>query len=75
MGSLKKAEEGEGLILRLYEPHGARGEARLEIAGLRRAERVNLLQEEAQPLALTGEGVQLTLRPFEVVTLRLHVAP
>ncbi|MBB5235916.1 glycosyl hydrolase-related protein [Deinococcus budaensis] len=75
LGSLKKAEEGEGLILRLYEPHGARGEARLEIAGLRRAERVNLLQEEAQPLALTGEGVQLTLRPFEVVTLRLHVAP
>ena len=29
LGSLKRAEDGEGLILRLYEPHGNRGRATL----------------------------------------------
>lgn len=69
LGALKKAEEEGALI---YEPHGARGEAQLDIAGLVRAERVNLLEEEAQPLTLVGERLVLGLRPFEVVTLRLH---
>jgi len=72
LGALKKAEDDGALILRLYEPHGARGEAQLDIAGLRRAERVNLLEQEPQPLTLAGEWLVLDLRPFEVVTLRLH---
>lgn len=37
-----------------------------------RAERVNLLEEALQPLAPVGERLVLELRPFEVVTLRLH---
>ena len=32
LGSLKLAEDGEGMILRLYEPHGARGECTLRFA-------------------------------------------
>ena len=32
LGSLKRAEDGRGVILRLYEPHGKRGRATLRFA-------------------------------------------
>jgi len=73
LGSLKMAEEGEGVILRLYEPHGARGESTLRFARpLKRVERVNLLEETEEPLEVHRGAVRLTVRPFEVVALRLE---
>ena len=74
LAALKRAEDGDGLVLRAYEPHGARGAATLEVAGLRRAERVNLLEEDPRPLEVAGGRVTLEVRPFEVVTLRLRFA-
>jgi alpha-mannosidase len=79
LGSLKRPEEGEGLILRLYEPHGARGLATLRFARpIRSAERATLLEEhDPAPLAeatepvISGETLRLSIRPFEVVTLRV----
>ena len=74
-GSLKRAEDGEGLILRLYEPHGNRGRALLRFPmPLQRVERVNLLEEPAESrpvLADDGATVHLDVRPFEVVSLRV----
>ncbi|MGH3148613.1 MAG: alpha-mannosidase, partial [Rubrobacter sp.] len=72
LGSLKVAEDGDAIILRLYEPHGARGECKLRFA--RRAgsvERVNLLEEPEGPAAVHDGAVRLAVRPFEVVTLRV----
>jgi alpha-mannosidase len=76
LGSLKRAEDGEGLILRLHEPHGNRGRGTLRFPiPLRRIDRVNLLEELAEGSApmLVDEGraVHLDVRPFEVVSLRL----
>jgi alpha-mannosidase len=76
LGSLKKAEDGEELILRLYEPHGARGKSVLRFAGeVKRAERVNLLEEGvAGPVLAEGNTLHLEVRrPFEVLTLRLEL--
>jgi alpha-mannosidase len=76
LGSLKRAEDGRGLILRLYEPHGARGKSILRFMGeIKRAERVNLLEEAADETRLTTEGSTLCVevRPFEVLTLRLEL--
>jgi alpha-mannosidase len=76
LGSLKRAEDGRGLILRFYEPHGARGESVLRFMGeIKRAERVNLLEEAAQGPVLTAEGstLRVEVRPFEVLTLRLEL--
>jgi alpha-mannosidase len=76
LGSLKRAEDGDGLILRLDEPHGNRGRATLRFPRpVQRVERVNLLEEPdagATP-ALSDDGltVDLDLRPFEVVSLRI----
>jgi alpha-mannosidase len=72
LGSLKLAEDGRGMILRLYEPHGARGECTLRFARrVERVERVNLLEEPAAPLEVHQDAAHLEVRPFEVVTLRV----
>jgi alpha-mannosidase len=77
LGSLKRAEDGEGLILRLYEPHGARGRSVLSFAReIKRAERVNLLEEidGCGPVpAIEGNTLRVEVRPFEVLTLRLEL--
>src|SRR5829696_1048727 len=76
LGSLKRAEDGRGVILRLYEPHGARGKSILRFMGeIKRAERVNLLEEAADETRLTTEGstLRVEVRPFEVLTLRLEL--
>ncbi|HEX2740004.1 MAG TPA: glycoside hydrolase family 38 C-terminal domain-containing protein, partial [Rubrobacter sp.] len=74
LGSLKMAEEGNGVILRLYEPHGARGECTLRFAhGVESAERVDLLEETESPVEVLEGKVRLDVRPFEVVTLRLEL--
>ncbi len=77
LGCLKRPEVGSGVILRLYEPHGARGTATVRFARpVRQVERVNLLEEPettAPAPELAGETVRLALRPFEVVTLRAEL--
>ena len=78
LGSLKRAEEGDALILRLYEPHGARGTATLrfgrEVAGV---EPVTLLEEpdgDGRALeVIDASTVRLQVRPFEVVSVRLRL--
>ncbi|MDQ3437862.1 MAG: alpha-mannosidase [Actinomycetota bacterium] len=73
LGSLKLAEEGGGAILRLYEPHGARGECTLRFArGVERVERANLLEEAEGPVEVHQGAVRLRVRPFEVVTLNVE---
>ena len=73
LGGLKAAETGEGVILRLYEPHGARGECRLRFpGGLRGAEKTNLLEDPLdEELQVDGDEIRFEVRPFEVSTLRV----
>ena len=75
LGSLKQAEEGGGVILRLYEPHGARGPASLRFAfDVRKVERVNLLEEPDGEIEARDNEFPLDVRPFEVLTLRVEPA-
>ena len=78
LGTLKTALDGDGLILRLYEPNGARGPVTLRfrdpIAGI---ERVNLLEEPADGSPVEHDGrstVRFDIRPFEVATFRIRLA-
>jgi alpha-mannosidase len=69
----KQAEDGSGLIVRLYEAAG--GSTRTEFGcgfELAEAAETNLIEENSTPLELSaGEGLQLDFRPFEIRTLRL----
>jgi alpha-mannosidase len=75
LGTLKRAEDGRGVILRLYEPHGARGKSVLRFGReVKRAEAANLLEESNGPLPVTdGDTLHVEVRPFEVLTLRLEL--
>lgn len=79
LGSLKRPEDGDGLILRFYEPNGARGLATLRFPqAIKSAERVTLLEEhdpsilaEATEPIVSGDTLRLSVRPFEVISLRI----
>lgn len=77
LGSLKPALDGKGMVLRLYEPHGARGTCVLRFRSrIKDAGRVDLLERPSDG-GLQAEGNLLSVRicPFEVVTLRLELEP
>jgi alpha-mannosidase len=74
LGSLKMSEDGRALVLRVYEPRGARGECALRFAHVvERFERVNLLEESEGEVEVRGGVVRLQMRPYEVVTLRVEL--
>jgi alpha-mannosidase len=77
LGTLKVADDGNGLILRVYEPNGARGPVSLRFREpAASVERVNLLEEPAEgaPIELIegGSAARFEVRPFELITLRLR---
>jgi alpha-mannosidase len=70
---LKKSEDSDDLILRLYEPYGNRGQTTLEVAlPLKRAFIVNVLEEPLNELTVVNEQrITICFTPFQVVSLRL----
>jgi alpha-mannosidase len=73
LASLKKAEDSDAIILRLYEAHGARGKTSLETAlPLQKAALVNILEDETQGLPVEdGRRVTFEFKPFQVISLKL----
>ena len=70
--TLKRAEDGNGIIVRLYESQRRRGQVRLKAGfALTAAYRANLLEENQQALEIVDGAIQLNLRPYEIATLRL----
>lgn len=69
---VKKAEDSDALIVRLYEARGTHARGRLTSPlPVRSAALCNLLEEEEVPLAWQDGGTTLDLRPFQIVTLKL----
>jgi alpha-mannosidase len=70
--TVKRAEDSDDLIVRLYEGHGGRGVARLRV-GLPFTEAwfTNLLEDRLSGAEVDGDEVVIPFRPFEIVTLAL----
>jgi alpha-mannosidase len=75
ISSVKHADDGSGdLIVRLYEACGDRATLTVRTSGpIRGAVQCNLLEEPIDGIECSDGIVSLTLRPFELVTLRLLV--
>ena len=72
--AIKRAEDGEAIIVRMYESRGTHVSARLESSlAIVSAALVNLLEDELAALAWQAGGVALDFKPFEIVTLKLSV--
>jgi alpha-mannosidase len=70
--TIKRAEDGYGLIVRFYESQRLRGAATLTVGfDLAQAWRTNLLEENQVELMPEGRNVSLFVKPYEIVTLRL----
>jgi alpha-mannosidase len=66
LGALKPLEDGGGLVLRVYEPQGARGRAELELpSGWTAEAELNLLEDELGP-------PDTSFTPFRVRSWRLN---
>jgi alpha-mannosidase len=66
LSALKPAEDGDGLILRVYEPSGRRGDLKVTVpGGWRLSESLNILEEPMD----RGSGADL--RPFELRSWRV----
>jgi alpha-mannosidase len=72
LSALKKSEDGNQIILRVYEAHGGRGTATLETKfGRSQAVMTNLLEEETETLEISDGTLEIGFTPFEVKTIRL----
>jgi alpha-mannosidase len=70
--TIKGAEDGNGLIMRLYESQRRRSQVQLHLGfKLGSAWRTNLLEENQDALTPDGNTLSLSVRPYEIVTLRL----
>jgi alpha-mannosidase len=70
--TIKQAEDGRGIIVRLYESQRQRGPLALATGfDLAEAWRTNLLEENQTALDSGQRSVDLYVKPYEIVTLRL----
>ena len=70
--TIKQAEDGQGVIVRLYESQRKRGEFTLTTAfPLAEAWRTNLLEENLERLDVNDHELRFFIKPYQIVTLRL----
>lgn len=70
--TVKAADDGRGIIVRGYEALGGRRRVRLTTGmPCSAAVRTDLLERDGEPVEFGEDGIDLTVRAFEIVTLRL----
>ncbi len=70
--TVKQAEDGQGIIVRLYENQRSRGQVNLTCGfPVQHAFITNLLEENEQELPVHENEVRFAIKPFEIITLRL----
>jgi alpha-mannosidase len=71
--AVKKAEDEEAIVVRLYEAYHSRGEVTVTTSlPVREAVLCDLLERDLQPLPLENGSFTIQIQPFEVVTVKLR---
>jgi len=74
--TVKPAEDGGGLIVRLYEAHNQRGRGTLTfVTPILSAQECNLLEEPISDAPYQGNTLAFQVRPFEIKTFRIRLSP
>jgi alpha-mannosidase len=72
LDTVKPAEDGRGIMLRLYESCGSRGPVRVTTPfGIAQIAECNLMEEEEHPASAGERTFDFTIRPFEIRTFRV----
>ena len=70
--TIKKAEDDDGIIVRLYEAHGWRGRNTLRTSlPVARAFETDLMEHVERELTVRNGSVALSFKPFEIRTVKL----
>jgi alpha-mannosidase len=70
--TIKQAEDGNGVIVRLYESQRKRGPVQVRFGhAVDSAWTTNLLEENESSLSVEEDSIQLNLRPYQIETLRV----
>ncbi|QBD80373.1 alpha-mannosidase [Ktedonosporobacter rubrisoli] len=73
--TVKPAEDGDGLIVRLYEAYNQRGQGTITfMAPIASACECNALEEELGEAQVQGDALHFQVRPFEIKTFRVRLA-
>jgi alpha-mannosidase len=77
MTTWKLAEDGNGSIVRLEEIAGQTERISVQASHLQitRAKECNVLEDCSTEIPLSANAIHLTIKPFELLTLRLHTRP
>lgn len=72
--TVKGAEDGSGIIARVYECFNRRGPVELCFDGrIASAAECNLLEEEEQPVSFAGNSVSFSIKPYEIRTFKVYL--
>jgi alpha-mannosidase len=70
--TVKRAEDGDGIIVRLYESQRKRGEVQVKLgSAVDSAWVTNLLEENESALSVENDSILLNLKPYQIMTLRI----
>ena len=71
--TVKEAEDSDAVIVRLYEAYNQRVRTTLTTGfDFKRVTLCDLLENEVEELPTDGRAIALTVRPFEIVTLKIE---
>jgi len=72
MTAFKPSEDGSGIILRFYEASGEETESSIILFKKpARVLKTNLLEEEIEEVQVEDEMINLKVKPFEIITLKI----
>ena len=71
--TLKKAEDSDAIIVRLYEAYGQRGGATMTFGQTpKRVTECNFMEEEDKPVKLKGNSIDFFVTPYEIRTFKVQ---
>ena len=72
LDTVKRAEDSDALVLRLYEAHGARGTAHLRLGvPFSTAVSANALEDDGASLQVEDGSIVLPYRPHQLLTVKI----
>jgi len=69
--AFKRAEDGEGYILRIYESLGREVDATVRVKDMVCCELSDMLENKISGIAVEDGAAELRIKPYEIVTLRI----
>jgi alpha-mannosidase len=73
LDTVKPAEDGDGVVLRMYECHGARGVARIRLGfPARSALFCNVLEDQTGTASLRDGVIEIPYTPHQIVSMRVR---